>query len=149
MSFAGGKAWIIVVALILSLCLNSFFVGAIITRQDSGDAGASSRALAAMPGFQRLLRGLPEDARGQLETAFLAQEGEIRDAMRALRGARRDVLAALGSDAFSAETLGAGLAAVRERTMTLQEVLHGIFTDAVAAMPPAMRATIVEVWSNR
>lgn len=148
MSFAGGKAWIIVVALILSLCLNSFFVGAIITRQDSGDAGAS-RALAAMPGFQRLLRGLPEDARGQLETAFVAQEGEIRDAMRALRGARRDVLAALGSDSFSAETLGAGFAEVRQRTMTLQEVLHGIFTDAVAAMPPAMRATIVEVWSNR
>ena len=39
MSFSGSKAWAVIIALILSLCLNSFFVGAIVTRQGARDGG--------------------------------------------------------------------------------------------------------------
>ena len=154
MSLAGGKAWAIVIALILSLCLNSFFVGAVLTRQGARDGGGQEdsqpgRGLVALAGFQRLVQDLPAETRVYLRDAFEAEDGEIAPALRALRIARRDVLGTLSGEDFTPAALAGALALVRERTVALQELLHGIFVDAVAAMPAAMRDEAAEIWRSR
>jgi hypothetical protein len=153
-SLSGGKAWAVLIALILSLCLNSFFVGAILTRQGARDSGGlgedqPGRGLVALAGFQRLVQGLPAETRVYLRDAFEAEDGEITPALRALRVARRAVLDTLSGEAFAPDSLAGSLALVRERTVVLQELLHGIFVDAVAAMPPAMRHEMAEIWRSR
>lgn len=154
MTITGLRAWIVLVVMILSLCLNSFFVGAIITRSADGRAGNGGQAqpgreMVAIAGFQRLLQGLPEGTRTFLRSAFDANAGEIMPAFRQLREARLAVLDAIDEQTFSTADLEAAFADVRRQTDRLQQVLHASFVDTVADMPEAMRAEMVEIWRSR
>jgi len=153
-TISGLKAWLVLVVLILSLCLNSFFVGAILIHQRGGGPDGpggrgAGQELAEIAGFERLLRGLPEDTREHVRTAFDAHAGQIRPAFRDLREARRGALEALAGEPFDPARLEAAFAGVRDRTMTLQQLLHGIFLDVAAGMPDGMREDMVDRWRDR
>lgn len=154
MTITGFRAWIVLIVMILSLCLNSFFVGAIITRSADVRAGNGGqvqpgREMVAIAGFQRLFQGLPEETRNYLRSAFDANAAEIMPAFRQLREARLAVLDAIDDEDFSASGLESAFADVRQRTDRLQQVLHATFVATVAAMPETLRAEMVEIWRSR
>lgn len=153
MTLTGSRAWIVLAALALSLCANSFFVGTIVTRQASqtqGDSGTrQGQGLAAIAGFANLFQGLPQETRTYMRTAFDVRSAQTTAAMRDLRRARRDVLDALPERNFSPEALSAALDLVRTRTTAVQAELHGIFIQAVSEMPDGMRDEMAEIWRTR
>lgn len=153
MTLTGGRAWIVLAALALSLCANSFFVGTIVTRQASqaeSDSGSrQGQGLAAIAGFANLFQGLPQETRTYLRAAFDERSAQTTAAMRDLRRARRDVLDALPDRNFSPEALSEALDLVRTRTTAVQTELHAIFVEAVSEMPDGMREEMAEIWRTR
>lgn len=151
MTLTGFRAWAVLVVMILSLCLNSFFIGAIVTRNagGGGSGAAPGREMVAIAGFQRLLQGLPEATRVYLREAFDAQSATIVPEFRGLRDARRDVLDAIVEPGFSPDALATALGAVRQQTTVLQQTLHRVFVETVAGMPAGMRDEMVEIWRSR
>ncbi|MEZ5669168.1 MAG: periplasmic heavy metal sensor [Alphaproteobacteria bacterium] len=153
MTLSGRTSWIVVAALVVSLCINSFFVGAILTRpgpHDGPHPPEQPRAeLAQTAGLARILGNLPPPIRDFLRDEFETLGADIPGMNRALRQARRDVVAVLRAEPLDMDALDAALAAVRSRTTELQVALHAMFVTAMQDMPPEMRAEAVEIWSRQ
>ena len=153
MTLRGKSAWVTILVLVISLCVNSFFVGAVVMRalDPAGQRppGGQRGELVQTAGLARVLAGLPSSIHDHLRGSFEATGEVIPSMHRDLRQARRDVLRALRTDPLDIAALDAALASTRIRTTALQETLHQIFVDAMEDMPPEMRAQAVEIWGDR
>ena len=152
MTLRGKSAWTIVIVLVVSLCINSFFVGAQVMRVTGSDGrppGGQGGEMVRTAGLARILSGLPDATHDHLRGVFEASGDAIPNLNRDLRRARRDVLNALRTEPLDVAALEEALDSARSRTTALQLSLHAIFVKAMAEMPPDMRSEAVEIWSRR
>ena len=94
--------------------------------------------------FPRWVRTLPEDRQAQLRPTVSAHIGNMRPAMRQMRGQHQRLQGALRAEPFDADFLTATLAELRANHAQVQEASHSAFVDFVSQLTPGERQALVE-----
>ena len=137
--------WLIA-ALVLSIVVNLALAGFAV--------GRMTRDFAPFPGFDpmvgvvRLVRFLDEDRRRAVVGDLWERRRELRPALRAIRGAQRDVTAALTAEPFDEAALREALEAFRERLERSQTGSHEMLATVAARLTPEERAYLARALSR-
>jgi len=92
----------------------------------------------------RMARELPPDERRNFMTVVNGYRGELTEADRNLRDARKRVREAMAAEPFDRAALENAFADVRVRFDDLQKVLHGALADAASRLPPDARQRLAQ-----
>ncbi len=147
MTLSGRTGTAVVVALILSVCLNVFVAGLIAGRVTSG-AGTPVRANNG-GGLERFMATVPSEARPVLRRAFRENRGGLQGMVAAVREARQEAAAIVAREPFDQAAFEAAMAAVRGRSEELQAAVHGIIGEALSDLSPELRGEMAERWRGR
>ncbi len=129
---AWGRRRVVGVALTISLAVNLFAIGIFIGVVAIGGHGFPPRGVDGFgPALQAspALMALEPTSRQLAIEMFQENEDALREEARALRRAQREVVRAMGADPFDAQAARAALDDLRERTDSIQGVLHGYIVD--------------------
>jgi uncharacterized membrane protein len=127
----------LLVVLVLSLAVNFFGLGFLVV----GAAHPSDSRIAHFAAIAALGRA-PGPLRHRVEEELHANRGAIRDAIQAVRDARRGVRGAMRAEPFDQARLDGAFAMLRQRVDRMQELVHAAVGRAVAAAPAAERRQI-------
>ncbi len=86
---------------------------------------------------------LPADEMQRYRAVAKEHRPAIRAARRALRAARNDAENDIGAPTFDKAKVTADLAAMRRDSAAVQEAVHASLVDALEALSPASRASLV------
>jgi len=155
---SGNPAIWLGVALVLSLVVNTFFIGLMVGGKLTSERWASGwrdriGAEAGVDGFGRhgmppdldpraLARMLPQSARDEARAMTEARGPEIRDLFMASMEARGAALEAMRAEPFDRDDLAAALVASREADEAARAAVHGLTVDIIADMSPEEREQI-------
>lgn len=134
---AGSKRTAIIVlasALVVSLCLNMFVVGAWFAGRYA-DRSLTAAANVAMSAY-------PPSLRRAIRQKLVADRRELRAAVTGLREARLRMFTAMRADTLDREALDQAMAEVRVKTTTLQALLQRAFAEVLEEAPLAERQKI-------
>lgn len=146
MTLSGRTATALLVALVLSVCLNVFVAGLVVGRISSGNAGPTGEA---GDGLQRFMATVPAEARPVIRRALRDNRRGLQDMVAAVREARRDAAVVAAREPFDPDALKTALAAVRARSEQLQAAVHGLIAEALDELSPEQRAEMAERWRGR
>ncbi len=139
------KFWWLGALLFLSLAINAFLAGWLLSPKPTGEATRS-------PAFRQLLeqvKALPEPARSEARQIIRAYGPELRSQARALRQARGEVRVLLAGPDYTRETGTAQFARIREQSTELQTLAQRMMLDIADKLPAEERARLVENWGHR
>ena len=134
------------VLLIVSLALNLFLVGLLVGgRLADWRQPGPVFGVGVGPGtVSRLLRELPDSARNDARAMFLERRPEIRRQMRALQEARSDAYRALTAEPFDQQGFADAMAAVRQRTASVQAEVQAVLIDLSGELDAETRARLAD-----
>lgn len=147
MTLSGRPATAILVALVLSVCLNVFVAGVVIGRVSAG--GRPPLAQGGGGGFERFIATVPEEARPVVRQTLREHRPRIQERFLALRNARQDVAAIVGAEPFDRPAFEAAMATVRTRSKEMEAEMHGVIAEALAQLPAELRAQMAERWGEQ
>jgi len=155
---SGNPAIWLGVALVLSLVVNTFFIGLMVGGKLTPERWASGwrdriGAEAGMDGFGRhgmppdldpraMTRMLPESARDEARALLEERGPEIRDLFMASMEARGAALEAMRAEPFDRDGLAAALATSRDADEAARAAVHALTVDIIADMSPEERERI-------
>jgi len=143
MTLSGRSATLILIALVLSVCLNVFVAGMIAGRVSSGGAPPER---ASREGLERFMATVPGEARPVIRRALRENRRDLQDLVAAVRDARQDAAAVVAREPFEQAEFEAAMAGVRDRSEALQAAVHGIIAQALDDLSPELRAQMAERW---
>lgn len=145
-------------ALVLSLVVNTFFIGLMVGGKLTSERWASGLrdrlgAEAGIEGFGRfgmppdldprgLTRMLPDSAREEARVKLEARGPEIRDLFVSSMEARGAALDAMRAEPFDPDALAAALAASRVADEAARTAVHELTVDIISDMTPEEREQI-------
>lgn len=135
MNLSGRWAMALLAGLVLSVCLN-LFVGGMLLGQHLATPHPSGRG----PIIARLTEGLPDEARAAIRAELRQHGPQLEAQLRAVRSARREMVALVRAPEIDRATLEASLARLRERSGAVEAIFHEAFVNAVTQLPPEVRA---------
>ncbi|MEZ5879000.1 MAG: periplasmic heavy metal sensor [Tepidamorphaceae bacterium] len=136
MTIRGNWAWVLAIALVVSLGLNVFALGAFAAWRHMGPPRFGG-------GFERSMdRETAEAARQYFRSAFRAHRDEIREAGRAIHDARRQAADTMRAPMLDEAALNRDLGAVHEATAKAQETFDKVLIEAARAMPDDLRRKV-------
>lgn len=155
---SGNPAIWLGVALVLSLVVNTFFIGLMVggkltsERWVSGLSGRDGMAM-GIDGFGRfgmppdldpraMTRMLPESAQDEARALLVERGPEIRELFITAMEARLAALDAMRAEPFDRDALAAALVASREADEAARAAVHRLTVDIVADMSPEEREQI-------
>lgn len=139
------------VALVVSLALNLFALGALSTAwlgpRPWGRVLREGRrpSVVGMPNPRQLRAALPERDRPLIADALRAHGPEIRQRIRDLAAARADVAEAIRAEPFDRGRLEAAMATLRERETAVATVTQGMVVDLVSRLDAEGRARVADL----
>ncbi|MDH3642999.1 MAG: periplasmic heavy metal sensor [Gammaproteobacteria bacterium] len=134
--------WLIL-TLIVSLGANVGLIGFLAGRASTADLRPGP--LDPTLGFARILPELPEARHDELRPLVREHMRSVRPSIRQIRGAQRDMRAAILADPFERSALESALARFREHLGGSQSASHASFVTLVEQLTPAERQVLVEV----
>ena len=137
--------WLIaalVVSILVNLALGGFVVGRM-TRDFAPMPGLHS-----MIGVARLVRFLEEDRRREVVADLWDRRQAVRQSLRAIRGAQRDIAAALTAEPFDEAALREALAAFRGRLESSQAGSHEMLARVASRLTPEERGRLARSLSR-
>lgn len=159
-----GAMWL-GVALVLSLAVNTFFVGIMVGSRATSERWADGirdrlgiehsmdrRGMRGMPAEldpRRIGRMLPESARDGARQILEASEQEIRNTFERARQARLEAFDAMRAEPFVRAELEVALAASRASDQLAAELVHRVTTDIIAGLTAEERATLEQDMMRR
>ena len=146
MTLSGRTGAAVLVALVVSVCLNVFVAGLIAGRA-TGFVPAPDRASGG--GLERFMATVPTEARPVIRRALRENRRGLQGMVAEVREARQEAAAVVGREPFDDAAFDAAMDAVRERSQALQATVHGIIAEALADLPPEVRAEMAERWGAR
>ncbi len=146
MTLSGRTGTAVLVALVVSVCLNVFVAGLIAGRA-TGFGPAPDRASGA--GLERFMATVPAEARPVIRRALRENRRGLQGMVAEIRDARQDAAAVVAREPFDEAAFEAAMATVRDRSQALQEAVHAIIAEALADLPPEVRAEMAERWGGR
>jgi uncharacterized membrane protein len=144
------KTTVLAVALIASLCLNAFLIGAAVSKwRQFAD---KHPAIAAMvkerhggpeaqgkAGLEAMLKRLPETVQGDVRKAMDEARPAMEEKRRAVKEARLGVLQALRAEPFDEAVLRAAMERQRTAMSELPTLLQETFIKTYASLSPEER----------
>ncbi len=147
MTLSGRTGTAVLVALVVSVCLNVFVAGLIAGRA-TGIRPGPDRA-ASGGGLERFMATVPAEARPVIRRALRENRGGLQGMVAEVRAARQDAAAIVAREPFDEAAFEAAMAAVRARSEALQATVHGVIAEALADLPPEVRGEMAERWGGR
>ena len=146
MTLSGRTGTAVLVALVVSVCLNVFVAGLIAGRA-TGVGPTPDRPSGG--GLERFMATVPAEARPVIRQALRENRGGLQGMVAEVRDARQDAAAIVAREPFDGAAFEAAMAAVRARSEALQATVHGVIAEALADLPPGVRAEMAERWGGR
>ena len=137
----------LVVALAVSLALNIAVLGFAIGTASGGIPRLARPSFDPTAGIGRLLRFLPEERREAVVDR--AARRQVRESLRQLRAAQRDVTDALAREPFDANALNTALERFREQFAASQMGSHAALVDISGKLTPEERALLVKTTRSK
>jgi uncharacterized membrane protein len=136
------------ILLIVSLALNTFFLGAgavLLGRMlaDRHPHPSIVRMRSDFPGPGRMMRTLSAETRARIESQIRPEDAAMRAAMMAAQRARREAFVAFSAEPFSAEALRQKLAAAETADAEAVHAAHNVLAAAITQLTPEERAKLV------
>ncbi len=135
MTLRGKTAWAVVVLLLISLAINSFMGGYMLSRE------RLYRPFEERANFG-VMRGLPKEIRNDIRKSFRDHRAELRGNRRALLNARAQLYAILRADPFDRAAYDKTAAEIRELLGEMAVVAEKIIGDTVEDIPADIREKI-------
>ncbi len=148
MTLSGRTGTVVVVALVVSVCLNVFIAGLVIGRV-SGGRGAAPDQPTNAGGLERFMATVPAEARPVIRRAMVENRRDLQGLVAAVREARRAAAAAVAREPFDPVAFQTAMATVRERSDALQAEVHAIIAEALDDLSPELRSEMAERWGAR
>lgn len=140
MTLTGRKGTAVVVALVVSVCLNLVVAGMMVGhRWHGGDR---------MGMFGGPMRGMPEEARPLVKDIFDANRAEFDAKREAVDQARQRIAAALQGDTIDQAQLDAALGDMQARMAELFQLGQKVMVDVAQKLPPDMRKEWAKKWAE-
>lgn len=146
MTLSGRTGTAVLVALVVSVCLNVFVAGLIAGRA-TGIRPGPERPSGG--GLERFMATVPAEARPVIRRALRENRGGLQGMVAEVREARQDAAAIVAREPFDEAGFEAAMAAVRARSEALQATVHGVIAEALADLPPEVRGEMAERWGGR
>lgn len=134
MTFTGRKGTVLLVALIVSVCLNLLLAGVMVGGRWHG------------PG--PWWRDVPEEARPIMKQAFEANKAEFDARRDAVRQAREKVADILKADPIDQAALDQALADLSQKSQAIRELGNTMMVDVAKQLSPEIRAQLAESWAK-
>ena len=136
MTIRGNWAWVLAIALVVSLGVNVFALGAFAAWRHMGPSRFGG-------GIERGMdRETAEAARQYFRAAFKAHREDIREAGRTIRDARRQAAETRRAPTLDETALARDLARVHEANANAQEAFDKVLLEAARAMPDELRQKV-------
>ena len=140
MTLTGRKGTIVVVALIVSVCLNLAAAGLMIGHRWHDGPGRG--------GMWGMMRGVPEEAQPLVKEIFDANRAEFDAKRAAADQARQRVAAILQADTIDRPALDAALADMQQRLGEMFQMGQKVMADVAEKLPPDVRKEWAKKWAE-
>ncbi len=137
MTIRGPFAVVLVVLLFLSLAANMVVAGFTLTRITGARPGGDVERIVALG-----TRAFPPEIRKEIASRGADQRGVLRDKLRTVEHARREMFAAMRAEPFDAAALAQAYDALRRATDDLQRAGQEIVAEVLAETPAEVRREI-------
>jgi uncharacterized membrane protein len=127
-----------------SLALNLFFLGVAVAMAIRPAAAPAKWDPDVFVRVERLAAALPPADADILRGAMRANHDRIASTQTAYHDARNEIRETLRQDPFKVDDMRAAMAKTRAARQNFDQVIQGVFADAVAKMSPAARHTIAD-----
>jgi uncharacterized membrane protein len=134
MTFTGRKGTALLVALIVSVCVNLLLAGVMIGGRwhDRG------------PWW----KDIPEEARPVMKQAFDAHKAEFDTRRDAVRQARQKVADILKADPIDQTALDQALVELSQASQSIQQLGNTMMIEVAKQLPPELRAQMADRWAQ-
>jgi uncharacterized membrane protein len=133
MTFTGRKGTALLVALIVSVCINLLLAGAMV-----GGRWHPS------PWWKEI----PEDARPIMKQAFDAHKAEFDARRDAVQQARQKVADILKSDPIDQAALDQALADLSQKSEAIRQLGNAMMVEVAKQLSPEIRAQMADSWAK-
>lgn len=140
MTLTGRKGTIVVVALIVSVCLNLAAAGLAI-----GDRWHDRPGRGGMWG---MMRGVPEEAQPLVKEVFDANRAAFDAKRAAVDEARQRVATILQADTIDRAELDVALAGMQQRLGEMFQMGQKVMADVAEKLPPDVRKEWAKKWAE-
>jgi Spy/CpxP family protein refolding chaperone len=134
MTFTGRKGTALLVALIVSVCVNLLLAGVMIGGRWHG------------PG--PWWKDIPEEARAVMKQAFDAHKAEFDARRDAVRQARLKVADILKADPIDQAALDQSLVELSQASQSIQQLGNTMMVEVAKQLPPELRAQMADRWAQ-
>ena len=141
MTFTGRTGTALLVALIVSLCLNLLLGGLLIGGRWHGDHGRWRSPEAFLMRF-------PEEARPIVQGGFDAHKADFDAQRQQVADARQKVAELMKADVIDRAQLDVALAELLQRTQTMQQFGHQVMIEVAEKLPPELRREMADRWAK-
>ena len=134
MTFTGRKGTALLVALIVSVCINLLLAGVMV----------GGRWHHPQPWW----RDVPEEVRPILKQAFDSHKAEFDARRDAVRQARQKVAELLKADPIDQAALDQALADLSQKSQSIQVLGNMMMVEVAKQLTPALRAEMADSWAK-
>jgi Spy/CpxP family protein refolding chaperone len=134
MTFTGRKGTALLVALIVSVCVNLLLAGVMIGGRWHG------------PG--PWWKDIPEEARAVMKQAFDAHKAEFDARRDAVRQARQKVADILKAEPIDQAALDQSLVELSQASQSIQQLGNTMMVEVAKQLPPELRAQMADRWAQ-
>jgi Spy/CpxP family protein refolding chaperone len=140
MTLTGRTGTVVVVAAIVSLCLNMLLAGVMIGGHWHGGPGRHGDG----PFWTRL----PDEARPVVKGVFEAHKAEFDTHRKAVEQAKLKVAELLKADTIDQAQLNQALEDLSRETQAMQQFGHQVLIDIAQKLPPDLRREMADRWAK-
>ncbi len=140
MTLTGRTGTLVVIAAIVSLCLNMLLVGVMVGGRWHDGPGRH--------GHWGFMRSIPEEARPLIKEVFEGHKSEFEAHREAVEEARLKVAELLKADTIDRPQLDVALSELMQRTQALQQFGHQVLVDVAEKLPPELRREMADRWAR-
>jgi len=143
MTLTGRRGTAVVVAAIVSLCLNLLLAGLMIGGRWHHDPGK-------MPwgGPPPFMTRFPEEAQPIVKGVFDAHKEEFEGHRKDVQAARQKVAELLKADPIDKDQLNQALAALSQQTQVMQQFGQQVMIEIAEKLPPKLRSEMADRWAK-
>jgi uncharacterized membrane protein len=142
MTLTGRTGTLVVIAAIVSLCLNMLLAGVMIGGRWHGGPGRHG------PWASSMMENLPEDARPLIKQVFESRKAEFEAERERVKQARLKVAEILKAETIDRAQLDQALADLMQRSQSIQQLGHQVMVEVAEKLPPETRREIADRWAK-
>jgi Spy/CpxP family protein refolding chaperone len=138
MTFTGRVGTALLVALIVSLCVNLLLAGMMVGGRWHGGHG----------GYRGFWTSVPEEARPLMKEVFDSHRTEFDARRDKVRQARKKVAEILKADTIDQAQLDQALSELVQQSQAMREFGYGVMIEVAKKLPPEQRREMAERWAK-